>query len=432
MKLLTIRNSALLALMLPFSCILAQNNLSSEETQQQISTFTPITTGVSFLSVAPDARAGGIGDAGAATSPDLDSQYWNSAKYAFMNGVGGATVSYVPWLRNLVGGIDLVSASGYYKIHDVQAVAMSLRFFSMGDVLIRRDPNDPGYNVKPYDLALDASYSRKLTKDFSMGVVLRFVYSDLTGGYSEDGSYLEPGAGVGADISGYYGKEVDFAWGKGFGAFGFNISNIGSKIEYGDYRSSAFQPTNLRLGGSFKMPFDQYNHLTLSVDLNKLLVPMRPTQANVMAKNPQMEGESNEDYSARISTTYQAALDEYYYMDPMTGIGRSFVDNPNGFVGELSEINFAIGLEYDYNNQFFGRIGYHNESEELGNRKYMTFGAGFRLNVFSLDVSYVLSVTETNTNPLNNTLRFTLGFNMGAIKQLANNDTEKEKADDVF
>lgn len=415
MKFLTIRNSALLALMLPFSCALAQNNLSPEETQQQINTFTPITTGVSFLSVAPDARAGGLGDAGAATSPDLDSQYWNSAKYAFMNGVGGATVSYVPWLRNLVGGIDLVSASGYYKIHDVQAVAMSLRFFSMGDVLIRRDPNDPGYNVKPYDLALDASYSRKLTKNFSMGVVLRFVYSDLTGGYSEDGSYLEPGAGVGADISGYYGKEVDFAWGKGFGAFGFNISNIGSKIEYGDYRSSAFQPTNLRLGGSFKMPFDQYNHLTLSVDLNKLLVPMRPIQK---------EGESNEEYTAR--------LDEYYYMDPMTGIGRSFVDNPNGFVGELSEINFAIGLEYDYNNQFFGRIGYHNESEELGNRKYMTFGAGFRLNVFSLDVSYVLSVTETNTNPLNNTLRFSLGFNMGAIKQLANNDTEKVKADDVF
>lgn len=414
MKFSKTRISALALLMLPFSVAFSQNNQNQEQENQANQQFTPIATGVSFLTVAPDARAGGLGDAGAATSPDLDSQYWNAAKFAFMNGVGGASVSYVPWLRNLVGGIDLVSASGYYKIHDVQAVAMSLRFFSMGDVLIRHDSNDPGYNVKPFDMALDASYSRKLTKNFSMGVVLRFVYSDLSGGSAETNEF-EPGAGVGADISGYYGKEVDFAWGKGFGAFGFNISNIGSKIEYGDYRSSAFQPTNLRLGGSFKMPFDQYNHLTLSVDLNKLLVPMRPIQK---------DGESQEDYSAR--------LEEYYQMDPITGIGRSFVDNPNGFVGELSEINFAIGLEYDYNNQFFGRIGYHNESEELGNRKYMTFGAGFRLNVFSLDVSYLLSVTPVNTNPLENTLRFTLGFNMGAIKQLANNDTEKVKADDVF
>lgn len=431
MKFSKTRISALALLMLPFSVAWSQNNQTQEEINQASQQFTPIATGVSFLTVAPDARAGGLGDAGAATSPDLDSQYWNAAKFAFMNGVGGASVSYVPWLRNLVGGIDLVSASGYYKIHDVQAVAMSLRFFSMGDVLIRHDPNDPGYNVKPFDMALDASYSRKLTKDFSMGVVLRFVYSDLSGGNSEINEF-DPGAGVGADISGYYGKEVDFAWGKGFGAFGFNISNIGSKIEYGDYRSSAFQPTNLRLGGSFKMPFDNYNSLTLSLDLNRLLVPMRPTQSSVEAKNTQMEDESPEDYSARISTAYQAALDEYYMMDPMTGIGRSFTDNPNGFVGELSEINFAIGLEYSYDDKFFGRFGYHNESEALGNRKYVTFGAGFKLNVFSLDVSYVLSVTDTNTNPLNKTLRFTLGFNMGAIKQLANNDAGKDSAEDVF
>ena len=162
MKFSKTRISALALLMLPFSVAFSQNNMSNDQ-QAQVQQFTPITTGVSFLSVAPDARAGGLGDAGAATSPDLDSQYWNAAKYAFMNGVGGASVSYVPWLRNLVGGIDLISASGYYKIHDVQAVAMSLRFFSMGAGLIRRYPNDPGYDVKPYDLALDSSYSRKLT-----------------------------------------------------------------------------------------------------------------------------------------------------------------------------------------------------------------------------------------------------------------------------
>ena len=382
-------------------------------TEETIQTFTPITTGVSFLTVAPDARGGGLGDVGAATAPDPDAQYWNPAKYAFISAEGGATVSYVPWLRKLVSDIDLVSASGYYKIKDVQTVAASFRFFSLGNVLIRKEPGDQGLNVKPYDLAVDVSYSRILTKNFSMGVALRFIWSDLTGGYSADGEYVEPGWSIAADISGYYGQKVPFDWGTGFGAFGFNISNIGKKVEYGDYRSAAFLPTNLRLGGSFTMPIDQYNHISLNVDLNKLLVPSRPI------------------YNADIETEeeYQARLDEYYNMDPITGIGRSFIDMPDGtpydFAQQIKKVNFSLGLEYDYNEQFFGRIGYYNESKQMGNRKYMTFGAGFKLNVFSLDVAYVLSVTKNN--PLDQTLRFTLGFNMNGLKVLSG--TAEEASD---
>lgn len=385
----------------------------ADDSQETIQTFTPITTGVSFLGLAPDARGGGLGDVGAATAPDADAQYWNPAKYAFISAEGGATVSYVPWLRKLVSDIDLVSASGYYKIKDVQTVAASFRFFSLGNVLIRKEPGDNGQNIKPYDLAVDVSYSRMLTKNFSMGVALRFIWSDLTGGYSADGEYVEPGWSIAADISGYYGQKVDFDWGKGYGAFGFNISNIGKKVEYGDYRSAAFLPTNLRLGGSFTMPIDMYNHISLNVDLNKLLVPSRPI------------------YNSDIETQeeYQERLDEYYEMDPITGIGRSFIDMPDGtpydFVQQLYKVNFALGIEYDYNEQFFGRIGYSNESKQMGNRKYMTFGAGFKLNVFSLDVAYVLSVTKNN--PLDQTLRFTLGFNMNGLKVLSG--TEEEAGD---
>ncbi len=384
-----------------------------EAPEETIQTFTPITTGVSFLTVAPDARGGGLGDVGAATAPDADAQYWNPAKYAFISAEGGASVSYVPWLRKLVSDIDLVSASGYYKIKDVQTVATSFRFFSLGNVLIQKEPGDNGQNIKPYDLALDVSYSRMLTKNFSMGVALRFIWSDLTGGYSADGEYVEPGWSIAADISGYYGQIVNFDWGKGYGAFGFNISNIGKKVEYGDYRSAAFLPTNLRLGGSFTMPIDMYNHISLNVDVNKLLVPSRPIY------NPDVETQEE----------YQERLDEYYEMDPITGIGRSFVDMPDGtpydFVQQLNKVNFSLGLEYDYNEQFFGRIGYYNESKQMGNRKYVTFGAGFKLNVFALDVAYVLSVTKNN--PLDQTLRFTLGFNMNGLKVLSG--TAEEASD---
>lgn len=373
--------------------------------------FSPITTGAGFLTVGPDARAGGIGDTGGATAPDENSQFWNPSKYAFINGIGGATISYVPWLRKIVSDIDLVSATGFYKIKDVQTVAASFRFFSIGQVLIKKDQSDPGYNVKPYDLAVDVSYSRILAKNFSMGVALRFIWSDLTGGHTAEGAdYITPGWSIAADISGYYGQDVDFSWGKGRGAFGFNISNIGKKLEYGDYRSAAFIPTQLKLGGHFRMPFDQYNGMSLSVDINKLLVPARPIY------NPDIETEAE----------YQDRLDKYYKMDPITGIGASFADMPDGtrfnFGYKMKQLTFSLGLEYDYKNMVFVRMGYFNESQQMGNRKYITFGAGFHYNVFEIDVAYDLAVARNN--PLDQTLKFTLGFNMAGLKKLASNDVK--------
>lgn len=362
-----------------------------------VDTYRPIATGVSFLTVSPDAHNGGMGDVGAATTPNSNSQYWNPSKYAFIDGIGGASVSYVPWLRKIAPDIDLVSASGYYKIKDVQTVAMSFRFFSIGNVLIMKDNTDPGYNIKPYDLALDASYSRILAEGFSMGVAMRFIYSDLTGGQSEDGNYITPGWSIAADVSGYYEKEVSLKTGTGKGSFGFNISNIGKKIDYGDEMSSAFIPCNLRLGGAFLLPFDKYNHMSFNIDINRLMVPLRPVK---------------DEYGEETQEAYSERLTKYYQMDPITGIGRSWCDNPDGFVGELKETNFSLGIEYDYNQMFFARMGYYNESKQLGNRKYMTFGAGFRFNVFSLDVAYVLAVAKNN--PLDQTLRFTIGFDMGS------------------
>ncbi|MBP5259884.1 MAG: type IX secretion system outer membrane channel protein PorV [Paludibacteraceae bacterium] len=392
----------------------AQEEATEENTAATI--YSPITTGASFLSVAPDARGGGLGDVGAATSPDLDAQYWNPAKYAQMNGVGGASISYVPWLRKLVNDMDLISASGYYKIKNVQAVAMSFRFFSIGNVLMTKNADDAGMNFKPYDLSLDASYSRILSKHFSMGVALRFVYSDLTGGYSVDGQYVKPGWAISADIAGSYRHPFSMNGGTGYGAFGFNISNIGSKINYGDYNSSSFLPANLRLGGSVTMAADAYNHVSISLDINKLLVPGRPT------KNTSIEDAEEQ------SKDLQNRLDEYHQMNSITGIFRSFADMPDGsaydFKSQLQKMMFSIGFEYDYDNRFFGRVGYYNESKVQGNRKYFTFGVGFRLNVFALDVAYVLSVTKQN--PLDQTLRFSLGFNMGGLKSLAGVKTEDE------
>lgn len=385
--------------------------LTAAAQESTVEIFSPITTGASFLTVGPDARAGGIGDTGGATAPDENSQFWNPSKYAFIEGLGGATVSYVPWLRKIVSDIDLVSLTGFYKIKDVQTIAASFRFFSIGQVLIKKDQDDPGYNVKPYDLAVDVSYSRILAKNFSMGVALRFIWSDLTGGHSVDGSYLEPGWSIAADISGYYGQDVDFAWGKGRGAFGFNISNIGKKLEYGDYRSAAFLPTQLKLGGHFRMPFDQYNGMSLSVDINKLLVPAHPIF------NPDLE--TKEEYDAR--------LEKYYKMDPITAIGVSFADMPDAskfdFGYKIKQLNFSLGLEYDYKNMVFVRMGYFNESKTNGNRKYVTFGAGFHYNVFEIDVAYDLSVARNN--PLDQTLKFTLGFNMAGLKKIVSNDANE-------
>lgn len=379
------------------SYVFAQAEIDGDKT-----VFNPITTGVPFLSIAPDARGGAMGDAGVASSPDAYSQYWNPAKFAFVDGAGGMSLSYTPWLRKLVKDIDLAYLSGYYKIADVQTVSASLRYFSLGEVMIRKDATSPAITAKPYDLAIDATYSRILAENFSMGVTLRFIYSDLLGGAPvEEAETLTPAAAVAADISAYYGAPVAFAEGEGFARGGLNISNIGSKISYGDDLNMAFLPTNMRLGGSVTYPLDPYNKISANLDLNKLLVPSRPVKIDT-----------------ETDTEYETRLLDYNNSDPIAGIFTSFGDAPGGFSEELQEIMWSLGLEYAYNNQFFVRGGYFNESANKGNRKYATLGAGFKLNVFSLDVAYVISVAQNN--PLDQTLRFSLAFTLDGIKQFAN------------
>lgn len=360
-------------------------------TSVSLSTFAEtakLVTAVPALTIAPDARAGGMGDVGVATTPDVNSQYWNPAKYAFMESAMGVSLTYTPWLRKLgLNDIYLANLAGYYKLDQRQAVSMSLRYFSLGLIDLLDERSESLGSARPNEFALDGAYSLKLSDKFSGSVALRFIYSDLNNGVaSVDAS---PGMSVAADIAMYYRTPIALAGGtNGTLALGATISNIGSKISYDDNVTSAFIPTNLRIGGSFDYPIDNYNKLSVSLDLNKFLVP---TQNSM----------SNEDYN-KIS--------------PLSGIFRSFGDAPGGFSEEMQEIMWSIGAEYAYNKQFFVRGGYYNESQYKGNRKYFTAGAGFKLNVFQLDAAYVIAVSQTN--PLDQTLRFSLSFDLFGLKNL--------------
>ncbi len=362
----------------------------------------PLITGVPSLSIGPDAVAGGMADVGAATVPDNNSQHWNSSKYAQMSSSAGFTMSYTPWLRSLgVSDIDLAYLSGYYQISEIAGtVSASLRFFSLGKIDLRENADAVPISVKPYELAFDAGYSRMLSEHFSMGVVFRFICSDLSA-RQED---YYPGYAFGADINGYYELPIDIKMGTSKFGFGFNISNLGTKISYDKGATSNFLPTDLRVGFSYLLPFDRYNRMSFNVDFDKLLVPSRKSK---FAKN----------YDPEDEKTWTMTDEEYSDISSMKGLFWSFADAPGGFKEEMSEINFGIGLEYAYNEQFFGRVGYHNEAKNKGNRKYFTFGAGFRLSAFRLDVGYVLSVAQNN--PLDQTLRFSLAFDVDGIKALA-------------
>ena len=364
------------------------------KTDEDISTFNPIQTQVPSLSIAPDARGGGMGDVGAATTPDIYSQHWNPAKYAFAYSKGGVGLSYTPWLRKLVNDMYLLYATGYYKPgdSDVQAIGASLRYFSMGEIA-ETDENGPtSMTLNPYDMAFDLSYSRKLGERFSGGVGLRFIHSDM--GISDDSK--KPGNAFGADISGYYTDYVMAGSNECQVGFGFNISNIGSKISFGEDRSY-FIPTNLRLGGSFFFPFDEYNMMSVNLDLNKYLVPSPPKVDQGTAEG-------------------QQAWDDYYNTSSIGGIFTSFADSPDGFKGEMQEISISVGAEYSYNDMFFVRAGYYHENQNQGNRKYFTMGAGFKMSIFQLDAAYLISTVPSN--PLDQTLRFSLGFDMEGLREL--------------
>ncbi len=367
--------------------------------------FNPIQTGVTSLSIAPDARGASMGDLGAATDPDCNSQFWNPSKYAFAYSRGGFSLSYTPWLRKLVNDIFLANLSGYWKIgsNDNQALSASLRYFSLGEVTTSEVSGQAAQSLNPYEMSFDIGYSRKLSEKFSMGVVFRYIYSDLGFSDSYAGDNTTGASAFSADIAGYFTtypiigrNECQWSW-------GWNISNIGTKVSYNNGEDPAFLPTNLRIGTTFMFPLADYHTLALSLDANKLLVPAKPRESDYADDT---EGQQ----------AYLDALEDWENMSPITGIFKSFSDAPGGFKEELREINLSFGAEYAYNNQFFVRAGYFYENEFKGNRKYFSLGAGFSLNVVRLDASYMLATAQTS--PLDQTLRFTLTFDMDGLKEL--------------
>ena len=361
----------------------------------KLSKYNPVEHAVISQTIAPDARAAGMGDVGAATDPDVNSQYWNPAKYPFCISRAGVALNYTPWLRQLVNDIDLAYVAGYYRIGDYSAVTGSLRYSSLGEVMTSTDAN--AMTVKPYEMSLDVAYSMMLSETFSLAAAIRWIYSDLRYDYSEESS---PASAFAADIAMYYNNYINIGSRECQLGLGMNISNVGSKISYfGDDRSQ-FLPANLRIGASLMVPVDEYNRFTIAADANKLLVPTVPAQ---------LEGESSADYQDRV-------IKEYSDVGSISGIFKSFSDAPGGFKEEMEEIQWSVGAEYIYHDQFSLRAGYHHQSESKGNLKYFTVGGGFRMNVFSLDVGYVISTAQTN--PLDQTLRFTLAFDMDGLKDL--------------
>ena len=357
--------------------------------------FNPVNTSVTSQTIAPDARSAGMGDGGVATDPDVVSQYWTPAKYPFTISRAGVALNYTPWLRQLVNDMDLAYLAGYYRIGDYSAVSASLRYFSLGEVFL--DMSDDAMTINPYEMSVDVAYSLMLSETFSIAAAVRWIYSDLTYDYTSD---TAPGSAFAADLSCYYQNYINLGQRECQLGLGLNISNIGSKISFGGDNNSEFIPTNMRLGASLMIPIDEYNRFTIAADANKLLVPTYPKQD---------EGESTEDYQERVQK-------DYYDVSSISGIFKSFGDAPGGFKEELQEIQWSVGGEYVYHDKFALRAGYHHESANKGNRKYLTVGAGFKMNVFSLDAGYVIATAKSN--PLDQTLRFTLSFDMDGIKDL--------------
>lgn len=386
---------------LTFTCL-----INAQDIREQ---FNPVQTAVASLSIAPDARAGGMGDVGAATDPDVNSQAWNPAKYPFCISKAGVALNYTPWLRQIVDDIDLAYLVGYARLGDLQAVSASLRYFSLGEVYTSPyEAEIDGMTIRPYELCFDVAYSRLLSEKFSAAVGFRYIYSDLSG-HKDDES--KPGTAFAADLAGYYNTYVNMGARECQLSLGLAITNLGSKINYGD-DYSYFIPTNLRLGFNYMIPLNEYNRISFAADANKLLVPTYPTDRQC-AEALGYTTDDGEDHSDE----YQIYREEHYYnLSPITGIFKSFSDAPNGFKEELEEIQWSIGAEYTYNDKFVLRAGYHHEAANKGNRKYFTVGAGFRMNVFNIDAGYVISTAETN--PLDQTLRVSLAFDMDGLQDL--------------
>ncbi|MFM2207868.1 MAG: hypothetical protein RL213_1843 [Bacteroidota bacterium] len=373
-----------------------------------------ITTSVPFLLIGPDSRAGGMGDFGAATSPDANSIHWNGSKLAFAEKDAGFAISYTPWLRALVNDINLAYVSGYRKVGDQQSIGMALRYFSLGNIDFTNENAEKTGSFNPNEWSIDVAYARKLGENFSGGLTLRYIYSNLTGGIAIQNNTIQtrPGTSVAADLSAYYTKEIDLSGKDAKMSYGLNISNIGSKISYTDTKSKDFIPTNFRLGGNIEIELDDYNTFAFGIDINKLLVPTPP----VYLKTP--DGRDSLDIDGRKIIEFGK--------DPTTvsvanALFSSWSDAPAGFREELKEFIWCTGVEYWYDKQFSLRAGYFHEASTKGNRQYFTLGAGLRYNVFGLDFAYLIPTEQRN--PLENTLRFTLLFNFEGLKA-ENQDNE--------
>ena len=367
--------------------------------QEKEDLFNPVNYAVVSQTIAPDARGGGLGDVGAATDPDVNSQYWNPAKYPFCISRAGVALNFTPWLRSLVNDMNLAYLAGYYRIGDHSAVSSSLRYFNLGKVYTSYEgaESGEGTTINPYEMSLDVAYSLMLSETFSLSAALRWIYSDMRFDEREDNS---PASAFAADIAAYYQNYINIGQRECQLGIGLNISNIGSKIKFSGNEYSEFLPANLRLGASLMIPIDEYNRFTIAADANKLLVPTVPKQE---------EGEDNSEYEDRVHR-------EYNDISAIRGIFKSFGDAPGGFKEELQEIYYGVGAEYTYNDKFSLRAGYHHEAENKGNRKYFTVGAGFKMSVFQLDAGYVVATAKSN--PLDQTLRFSLTFDMDGIKDL--------------
>ena len=365
-----------------------------------------ITTAVPFLLISPDSKSGAMGDVGVATTPDASSMHWNPAKLAFTKDDIGISVSIVPWLRELVPDINLQYIGGYYKLNDNEAIGYELRYFSLGDITFTDGSGQVIGQYKPNEMAFGTAYSRKLSRDFSIAISARYIYSNLTGGQTAGGTETIAGQSIAADVSTYYTKPITIADKKSDISFGMNISNIGNKISYTETITRDFIPINLRLGTDVTTEIDDYNKMSFAIDFNKLLVPSPPmydADGNLIAgKDPEV---------SVVSGMFQSFGDAPGEIDE-TG-------NPvpgSIFKEEMREINISAGFEYWYANQFALRAGYFHEHDTKGGRKYLTFGSGVKYNVFALDFSYLISTSNIGgTNPLANTMRFTLVFDLGAM-----------------
>ncbi len=402
-----------LTIILTCNTTFAQNDIDWGEIIGQETDMNPITTAVPFMMIAPDSRSGALGDAGVATSPDAFSQHWNSSKYAFIENKIGFSISYTPWLKKLVDDITLAYLSGYYKLDDKQTVGLGLRYFSMGDINFTDDNGDPLQSFSPHEFAIDGSYNRKLSENFSLGIAARFMLSNLTDGYSASDEPTQAGKSVAIDVNGYYRNDFDLLDYDAKWAFGFNISNIGYKMSYTETEKN-FIPTNLRIGGSLTLDIDKYNSITATLDLNKLLVPTPPIYHKFL------EGETLPDGSIATEDTELIVAGKDPDVGVATGMIQSFydapgIDNLSPFQEEMREITYSAGLEYWYAQQFAVRAGYFHESQYKGNRKYFTAGVGLRMNVFGLDFSYLIPTSATGTSPLSGTWRFSLLFNMASL-----------------